>query len=104
MKKTILLVGLCLVGTTFAFSQNSPGNPGPKLLNQLKVTCHLTSQQMATLQPIVGKHVEVLQTDKKHYTGDALIKADNVENSKFDTQLKKVLSAEQMNLYRSSVK
>lgn len=102
MKKTVLLVGLCIAGTGFAFSQNTPGNDGPKLLNQLNTTCHLTSEQMAKLQPVVSKHAQTLEADKKQYKGAALAKADNAESIRFDKQLKTILSAEQMKLYKSS--
>lgn len=99
MKKTILLVGLCFLGTTFAFSQNNPGNAGPKLLNKIKTTCNLTSPQMAKLQPIVGMHVATLQADKQKFSGTELKKAETAENLKFNNQLKSILTADQMKLY-----
>ena len=102
MKKTILLAALYFTGTAITFSQTSSGSEGPKVLNQLKVTCQLTSQQMTKLQPIVGKHVETLQADKQKLSGTELKEADNSENARYEAQLKGVLTADQMNLYKNS--
>jgi hypothetical protein len=104
MKKLTLLAVLYFTGTAFAFSQSNSGNDVPKMLNNLKTTCQLTSQQMAKLQPIVGKHAIVLNTDKQKLTGTELTTADNAENARYEAQLKGILTPEQMNSYKNSQK
>ncbi len=104
MKKLVLLAGLYFTGSAFAFSQSNSGSDAPKLLNNLKTTCQLSSQQMAKLQPIVGKHADALKADKLKLTGTELAAADNAENTRYEAQLKGILTPEQMNSYKNSQK
>jgi hypothetical protein len=102
MKKTILLTGLYFAGISFVFSQNAPASDGSRLLNNLKTVCQLTSPQMQKLQPIVQHHIDALNADKQKFAGYELTKADDSENTKFDDQLKGILSSGQMKSYEDN--
>jgi hypothetical protein len=102
MKKTILLAGLYFTGISFVFSQNATVSDAPKMLNNLKTVCRLTSPQMQKLQPIVQHHIDALNADKQKFAGYELTKADNSENAKFDDQLKGILSSGQMKSYEDN--
>ncbi|HXB10955.1 MAG TPA: hypothetical protein VNZ45_03135 [Bacteroidia bacterium] len=102
MKRRILLAAFYFTGTALAFSQINSGYEGPKLLNHIKTVCQLTSQQMAKLQPIVEKHAEILQADKQKLPASELKEAYSIENTRFEGQLKGILTAGQMQLYNNN--
>ncbi len=102
MKKIILLAVMYFTGTALAFSQTNSGYEGPKLLNHIKTVCNLSSQQMEKLQPVVEKHAEILQADRRKLPVSEQKEAYTIENTRFEGQLKGILTPGQMQLYNNN--
>lgn len=103
MKKLILTLGIFLSGIAFVQAQ-AAGNDGSDkkataVMNGINTACHLTTAEMNKIKPFVIQFVQTKEANKQKLASnpEELKVANRTNNQQFKSNLKTVLSDEQMN-------
>lgn len=103
MKKLILALGITLWGACSVLGQdNSVEKQTTKMLATLTAVCKLTPDQVTKVKPMIESYEKARAANKQKYTNDPDgLKVANKESRKnFKTQLKTVLTVDQMDKYK----
>jgi len=103
MKKLILTFGIFLAGVVFVNAQitappNAANSPSQKMITHLTQVCSLTPDQTVKIKPIADAVVKAHQENKQKYANnpEGLKNANKSVNESFKTQLKAILTPDQM--------